>query len=224
MLIPAIDLQHGRVVQLEQGEREVLATDDLEGWMARFARYPIVQVVDLDAARGTGDNRRLVDEICRRLPCQVGGGIRTVDKAQSLLDAGARRVIVGSALYDEHGVDVRAAARLSAALGADRLIAAVDSRHDRVLVRGWRQALAVRPEEALRTLEPFAGAFLCTLVETEGLMCGLDLDRVLALRRTTARQLIAAGGIRDVTEVDRLDAAGIDAVVGMAIYTGRLRV
>jgi phosphoribosylformimino-5-aminoimidazole carboxamide ribotide isomerase len=222
MLIPSIDLKGGRVVQLQQGERLAWASDDLDGWVERFARFQLVQVIDLDAAAGTGSNRDAIARLCRRLPCQVGGGIRSAVAAQSWLDEGAARVIIGSMLFMHNAVNVDAAAELASAIGRDKLVAAVDCRANRVTVAGWTRTLAVAPIEAMSPLEPFAGAFLATFVDDEGMLGGLDFDRAMLLRRATMRPLIVAGGIRDQQEIDRLHAAGIDAVVGMAIYTGRI--
>jgi phosphoribosylformimino-5-aminoimidazole carboxamide ribotide isomerase len=224
MLIPSIDLQGGRIVQLEQGERLVYASNDVDGWLARFARAPVVQVIDLDAAMDRGHNRQLVRRICRERACQVGGGIRTVDQAREVVASGARRIILGSALYAGNDADVRRAAVVADALGPETIVAAVDARAGHVVTRGWRKALALTPVEAVRRLEPFAGAFLYTHVDGEGLLGGLDLTSVSRVHRATSRALMAAGGIRDHREVDALDALGIDAVVGMAIYRGLMTV
>ena len=220
MLIPSIDLMGGKIVQLVQGERLAFATDDVDAWVARFTPFPIVQLIDLDAAKRQGDNHALVRQLCARLPCQVGGGIRTIDDARARIDAGAKRVIVGSALFDDTGVRLAEAAMFAEALSADRFIAAVDSRNRRVVVHGWRTALEIGDVDAVRALSPYAGAFLATIVDGEGMMRGLNTGAALELRRATARQLIVAGGIRNQAEVDGLDREGIDAVVGMAIYTG----
>ena len=91
-----------------------------------------------------------------------------------------------------------------------------------MVVKGWREAAGLTAVEAARALEPFCGEFLYTHVDNEGLMQGTDLDAIMAVRRATTRRLTAAGGITTQAEIDTLDAAGIDAVVGMAIYTGRL--
>lgn len=220
MLIPSIDLQNGRIVQLVQGEQLAVSSDDVEGWIDRFSRFSMVQVIDLDAATGTGSNHELVRHICGRLPCQVGGGVRTVEGALATLDAGARRVIVGSALYTPTGVDAAAAASFSRAVGSERLIAAVDGRGGRVAVNGWKTTLELPVAEAMASLEPFVGAFLATLIDGEGRLGGLDLGTASRLRQATKRSLIVAGGIRNRSEVDRLHELGMDAVVGMAIYTG----
>jgi phosphoribosylformimino-5-aminoimidazole carboxamide ribotide isomerase len=224
VLIPAIDLMGGRIVQLEQGERLKIASDDLAGWIDRFRGFPTVQVIDLDAATGHGDNSALVAEVCSALPCQVGGGVRTPDRAQALLDLGARRVIVGSALFNAGQPDVERAKVFADDVGVPALIAALDSRGGRVVVNGWRTTTQTSACDAARALAPFCGAFLYTHVDREGLLTGTDIDAVLAVKGATDHPVIAAGGIRSLDEVDRLDALGIDAVVGMAIYSGRLDV
>jgi phosphoribosylformimino-5-aminoimidazole carboxamide ribotide isomerase len=218
VLIPSIDLMNGRIVQLEQGERLALETDDVDGWIARFSGYSVVQVIDLDAAMGHGNNDALVMRLCRALPCQVGGGVRTPGRARTLLDAGARRVIVGSALYSADGVDVNAAATFAASMPMKQFVAAIDSRNGRVTIHGWKTMLHISPETAARTLEAFAGALLYTHVDTEGLLGGINMDAVRSVAAATSRRVIAAGGIRSYAEIDGLDAMGIDAVVGMAIY------
>lgn len=223
MLIPSIDLQGGRVVQLEQGVRQVFATDDLDGWVERFSTFPLVQVIDVDAAMRQGSNAALVRRLCARIPCQVGGGVRTVEDARGLFAAGARRVIIGSAFFDERGPRADVAAGFADALGADGLVAAVDSRGGQVVVGGWTEALPVTAAEAVAALEPHVGAFLYTHVDTEGLLGGTNMDAILEVQRATRRSLIAAGGIRTMAEVDALDALGIDAVVGMAIYKGLIQ-
>ena len=222
MLIPSIDLMNGRVVQLQRGERLMLETGDLDGWLRRFAAFPLVQVIDLDAALGRGSNIAIVRRICGNRACQVGGGVRAIADAKALLDAGAARIVVGSALFDASGVNAPVAAAFSAAVGPDALVAAIDSRGGRVVVHGWKTTLPITPVDAARALDAHAGAFLYTHVDTEGTMSGLDLEPVRALRRATTKRLIVAGGIRAQAEIDALDAAGVDAVVGMAIYTGLL--
>lgn len=222
MLIPSIDLQGGRIVQLERGEELRLAFDDFDYWIERFARYPLVQLIDLDAAKRQGDNRALVAQIAGRLPVQVGGGVRTTEQARTLLDAGARRVIFGSALFREDAVDVRAAEAIANGIGPERFVAGIDTKGGRIAVRGWRDQVGVTPAQAIAALEPWCGAFLYTHVDTEGTLSGFPLETASALRALTRRQLIVAGGIRAQAEIDTLNALGIDAVAGMAVYTGLL--
>ena len=222
MLIPSIDLQGGRVVQLVQGERLAIESDDIDSWVRRFAGRSKVQLIDLDAAKGEGDNRAIVARICAALPCRTGGGIRTIERARDVLALGATKVILGSALFRDGRVDLEFARRLAGELGPERLIAAVDGKGGRVVVHGWRTALDITPAEAVSALEPFFGEFLYTHVDLEGLMRGTDMKAIAALRAVTSRALTAAGGITTREEIDRLDSMGVDAVVGMALYTGRL--
>jgi phosphoribosylformimino-5-aminoimidazole carboxamide ribotide isomerase len=223
MLIPSIDLMGGRIVQLVRGETLKLAFDDFEYWIGRFQAYPLVQLIDLDAAMRQGENGQLITQIANRLPCQVGGGISTVEKAAAVLDAGARRVIVGSALFGGAGlVNTGFAARLAAAVGMERLVFSVDTKQGRVAVKGWKDQVALTPDEALPQLEPYCAGFLYTHIDREGTMQGFPIEVAQRLREKTARQLIVAGGIREQAEIDALDAIGVDAVAGMAVYSGVL--
>jgi phosphoribosylformimino-5-aminoimidazole carboxamide ribotide isomerase len=223
MLIPSIDLQGGRIVQLVQGEKLALETTDTESWIQRFASYPKVQLIDLDAAMGRGDNLALVKIICGRLPCRVGGGIRTVERARDVLAAGAQAMIVSSALFKADRIDVDFARQLAHSVGRERVIAAVDSRGGQVVIHGWKTTLPIATVDAVQVLEPWCNEFLYTHVDTEGLMQGTNMQAILAVRHATLRRVTAAGGITTLEEIDQLDAAGVDAVVGMAIYTGRLK-
>jgi phosphoribosylformimino-5-aminoimidazole carboxamide ribotide isomerase len=222
MLIPSIDLQGGRIVQLVQGEKLAIETTDSESWIRKFSTFPRVQLIDLDAAKGQGDNAAMVADICGRLPCRVGGGIRSVARAEAVLAAGAHAVIASSALFRDGAVDLDFARTLSAAVGVERVIAAVDSRGGHVAIHGWRTVLPITAVEAVQALAPYCGEFLYTHVDREGLMQGTDIDAILAIRAATSRRVTAAGGITTWDEIDRLDAAAVDAVVGMAVYTGQL--
>ncbi len=223
MLIPSIDLMGGKIVQLVQGERKALDFEDFEEWIARFSFFPLVQLVDLDAAIGTGHNRDLVREFVRRLPCQVGGGIRSIETAENMLLIGAQRVIFGSSLIRDGQPDTAFAEEAARAVTPERLVFAIDSKQGRVAIRGWRQPTAITPLEMIAALERWCGAFLYTHIDTEGLMQGIPLDTVSQLRAATMKQLIVAGGIASSEQIDQLDALWIDAVVGMAIYSGRIK-
>lgn len=222
MLIPSIDLQNGRIVQLVQGEKLALEATDPEVWIERFTPFPRVQLIDLDAAMGRGDNAPFVERVCGRLPCRVGGGIRTVARAQAVLSGGAHAVIASSALFKDGQVDTTFASALADAVGPERVIAAVDSRGGQVVIHGWKTVLPLTTTEAVKALEPYCSEFLYTHVDLEGLMRGTDIDAILAVRRATSRRVTAAGGITTWAEIDRLDREGVDAVVGMAVYTGQL--
>ncbi|MHB8303561.1 MAG: 1-(5-phosphoribosyl)-5-[(5-phosphoribosylamino)methylideneamino]imidazole-4-carboxamide isomerase [Acidobacteriaceae bacterium] len=237
MLIPSIDLMGGRVVQLVHGEDLALGFDDLDYWVERFAGYPLIQMIDLDAAKRQGNNRQMIERIVQRLPCQVGGGIRSSEDAHLLLGLGAKRVIFGSALFGPPDALAPSAARsgsaqtsgltrlhfaeqLAESVGIDSLVFSVDTKKGRVAVRGWREQIALRPEVAMRELEPFCGTFLYTNIDTEGTMQGFPVEVAHTLRQHTLRNLIVAGGIRHQSEIDLLDTMHIDAVAGMAIYSG----
>src|SRR5207248_785949 len=172
MLIPSIDLKGGAVVQLVQGERLAIRDDDVFRWVRRFGRFPKVQVIDLDAAMGAGDNLALVRQIAGALRCRVGGGIRTVERAQEVLAAGAEQIIAGSALFRNGAPDLAFARALAEGVGRARVIAAVDSKGGRVVINGWKTALPLTAVDAVRALEPYCDEFLYTHVDTEGLMRG----------------------------------------------------
>jgi phosphoribosylformimino-5-aminoimidazole carboxamide ribotide isomerase len=223
MLIPSIDLMGGKIVQLVQGEEKKLEFDNFEYWIERFSKYPVVQLIDLDAARGAGDNRELVKQIVGRLKCQVGGGIRGPETAQELLNLGARKVIIGSALLTDGRINRERARALAAAIPTTALMFALDSRGGRVAIDGWRTETVVTAFDMIRELEPFCESFLYTHIDTEGLMGGIPMDTVRAIQRATSRHLVVAGGITEQHEIDSLDALGIDAVVGMALYSGKIQ-
>ena len=231
MLIPSIDLMGGRIVQLVQGEKLKLAFDDFEYWIDRFSKYPLVQLIDLDAAMRQGENRALIEMICKRLPCQVGGGLKAAEDGRRLLDIGAKRVIYGSSLFGPAGegetrrhriIKLEFAEDLKSALGEEALCFSVDTKAGRVAVKGWKDSVDLTPEEAVTWLEDYCSAFLYTHVDTEGTMSGFPIDVAAILRACTAKQLIVAGGIKERSEVDALDAMGVDAVAGMAVYSGAM--
>jgi phosphoribosylformimino-5-aminoimidazole carboxamide ribotide isomerase len=223
MLIPSIDLMGGKIVQLVQGERKALEFDDFEEWVARFSSFPLIQLIDLDAALGKGNNRALVREFAKRLPCQVGGGLRTVQSAEEMLSTGAQRVILGSSLIRNGQPDKAFAENAARAVGSGKLVFAIDAKQGHVAIRGWRELTTITPLAMIAALGPWCGAFLYTHIDTEGLMRGIPVEIVRQLRASTTRQLIVAGGIATTEEIERLDSMKVDAVVGMAIYTGKIK-
>jgi phosphoribosylformimino-5-aminoimidazole carboxamide ribotide isomerase len=223
VLIPSIDLMGGKIVQLVRGGKKALEFENFEYWIERFSAYPLVQLIDLDAAMGTGNNSRLIETICKRLPCQAGGGIRTIERARELLALGAKRVILGSALLEGSSINAQLAAEAAETLGAERLTFAIDSRQGKVAIKGWKQSTSITPAEMILALDSYCRAFLYTHIDTEGTMTGFPVNVARELAQLTSKKLIVAGGIRSQAEVDELDELGVDAVVGMAIYTGALR-
>jgi phosphoribosylformimino-5-aminoimidazole carboxamide ribotide isomerase len=216
VIFPCIDLMGGKVVQLVQGRDKALEGDAPLEMLRKFAAFPEIQVIDLDAAMGKGQNSALVEMLASRARCRVGGGVRTPDRARGLFEQGAHRVIVGTAAFTpviEH---------IAAAVGPERLIIALDSKKGKIVVKGWQEATEFTAEEVIQRLEPFCGGFLCTYVDKEGMMQGTDLDWFRRLRAATRHEITAAGGITTIEEIRELAAMNIHAALGMAIYTGKL--
>jgi phosphoribosylformimino-5-aminoimidazole carboxamide ribotide isomerase len=224
MLIPCIDLLGGKIVQLVQGEKKALEFTDSEPWIRKFEKYPLVHIVDLDAAKQQGSNRELVSALAKRLNCQVGGGVSSIAVAREVLAVGAQRVIVGSALISSGKVDAEFAKKLADEIGQDKLVFSVDSKGGQLAVNGWRTWVPITAEKAISILDPYCQSFLYTHVDTEGCMNGFPMHVAQRLVHMTKKNLIVGGGIKSLAEVDELDSMGIDAVVGMAIYSGVMAV
>jgi phosphoribosylformimino-5-aminoimidazole carboxamide ribotide isomerase len=223
MIVPCIDLMDGKVVQLVQGREKALEGDSPEAMLRKFAAFPEIQVIDLDAALGRGSNDELVRMLAAKAVCRVGGGVRTVERARTLLAQGAHRVIVGTSAFTKTGINQELLSALRDAVGRERLTIALDSKGGRIVVKGWQEATDFTAEEVLASIEPYCSGFLCTYVDKEGMMLGTDLDWFRRLRAATALEITAAGGITTLEEVKALLAMNIDAALGMAIYTGRLK-
>jgi len=222
MIFPCIDLMDGKVVQLVQGREKALEGDSPEEMLRRFAGFPEIQVIDLDAAMGRGSNDDLVRMLASRAVTRVGGGVRTVQRAQALIAQGAHKVIVGTSAFTKSGINEPLLAELRDAVGPDRLLIAVDSKGGRIVVKGWQESTDLTAEDVLRSLEPYCSGFLCTYVDKEGMMQGTDLDWFRRLRASTSLELTAAGGITTLDDVRALLDMNVHAALGMAIYTGRL--
>jgi len=223
MIIPCIDLMDGKVVQLVQGREKALEGDSPDEMLRKFAAFPEIQVIDLDAALGRGSNGDLVSMLAAQAVCRVGGGVRTVERARALIAQGAHRVIVGTSAFTRSGVNLPFLAELRDAIGREHLTIALDSKAGRIVVKGWQEATDFTAEEVLQSLAPYCSGFLCTYVDKEGMMQGTDLDWFRRLRAATTLELTAAGGITTIEEVKALLAMDIHAALGMAIYTGRLK-
>jgi len=222
LILPCIDLMDGKVVQLVQGREKALEGDAPLAMLEKFAAFPQIQVIDLDAAIGSGSNDDLVKLLASRAVCRVGGGVRSVARAQALVAQGAHKVIVGTAAFHSSGVNTELLAAMTRAIDRDRLIIAVDSKGGRIVVKGWREAIELTAEQALQSLEPYCSGFLCTYVDKEGMMQGTDLEWFRRLRAATSHELTAAGGITTLEDVRALIDMNIHAALGMAVYTGRL--
>lgn len=216
MIIPCIDLMDGKVVQLVQGRDKALEGDAPLEMLRKFAAFPEIQVIDLDAAMGKGENSGLVEMVASRAKCRVGGGVRTPDRAKRLVDLGAYRVIVGTAAFTP------AIKEIAAAVGPERILIALDSKGGKIVVKGWQEATNYTAEEIIGSLEPYCSGFLCTYVDKEGMLQGTDLDWFRRLRAATKHEITAAGGITTLDDVRALLDMNVHAALGMAIYTGRL--
>ena len=222
MIFPCIDLMEGKVVQLVQGREKALEGDGPEEMLRKFAGFPEIQVIDLDAAIGRGSNDDLVRMLASKAATRVGGGVRDAARALALVEQGARKVIVGTSAFTKDGINEPLLSEIRDAIGRERLIVAVDSKGGRIVVKGWREATDLMAESVLGALEPYCSGFLCTYVDKEGMMQGTDLDWFRRLRNATSRELTAAGGITTYDDVRALLAMDVHAALGMAVYTGKL--
>lgn len=222
MIIPCIDLMDGKVVQLVQGREKALEADPPIEMLAKFSDFPEIQVIDLDAALGRGSNDAIVEFLAARAVTRVGGGVRTIERAVSLIEQGVHKVIVGTAAFLTGGVNSEFLQGLSETVGRQRLIIALDSKEGKIVVKGWRESTELTAEEILHLLEPYCAGFLCTYVDKEGMLEGTDLNWFRRLRAATTLELTAAGGITTLEEIRELTRMNIHAALGMAIYTGRL--
>ena len=229
MLIPCIDLQGGQAVQLVHGRKRELAVADVFGLLRKFKQYPWLHVIDLDAAMGKGQNDELVRELCASarkdfaMKVRVGGGIRTVSRAEEIARWGASQVIVGSAAFRRGKVNAGFLRRLAKKVRRKQIIIALDTAGGNITIHGWRTRIALQAEKVMRQLEPFCAGFLCTDVDREGTMTGANLEWFRRLRSATPHPIIAAGGIKTRREIAALEKLGMDAAVGMAMYKNRLR-
>lgn len=229
LILPCIDLMDGKVVQLVQGKEKALEGDAPEVMLRRFAGFPQIQVIDLDAALGKGSNDEIVRTICRLAGeagalCRVGGGVRTAQRAEALAEQGAHRIVVGTSAFRADGVNHALLSEIVAAVGAEKLLIALDSKGGRITVKGWTEAINFTAEEVIAQLEPYCSGFLCTYVDKEGMMQGTDLAWFERLRKAASpsHDVTAAGGVTTLDDVRALQAMGVHAALGMAIYTGRL--
>jgi phosphoribosylformimino-5-aminoimidazole carboxamide ribotide isomerase len=228
VLIPCIDLQKGQAVQLVHGRKRELAIADVMSLLLKFQKYKWLHIIDLDAAMGKGDNRGLARKLCIEaaqrygMKVRVGGGIRTVRRAEEILRWGAYQVIVGSAAFKDGMVNTPFLRRLRSRVGRPAIVLALDTSEGYVVTKGWREKLRLRPEQVMEHLEPFCAAFLCTDVDREGTMSGANREWFERLRSATPHPIIAAGGINAQREIDAFERMGIDAAVGMALYKDQL--
>ena len=212
----------GKAVQLVRGRTKALEADPME-MLRKFRGFPVIHVIDLDAAMGRGNNDKLVARLCRKRTCRVGGGVRTVERARELKELGAQQIIIGTAAFAENGVNKKFLTAARRAVGKKLLMVALDTSRGRIVVKGWRARTSLRAEDVIPELEPYCSGFLCTYVDKEGMMQGTNLRWFRRLRQVTDLPITAAGGITTMKEVEALAQMNIDAAIGMAIYTGKLK-
>ncbi len=229
MLIPCIDLQGGQAVQLVRGRKRALAVADVFGVLEKFRKYPWLHVIDLDGAMGKSSNDGLVRNLCARarndfgMKVRVGGGIRSISRAQEVASWGANQIIVGSAAFHGGKVNVRFLQELTENVSCEKIVIALDTARGRITIHGWRKELTLQAEKVMPQLESYCAGFLCTDVDREGTMMGANLDWFRKLRNATSHPIIGAGGIKTRREIAALEKIGVDAAVGMAMYKNRLR-
>lgn len=213
MIIPSIDLMNGKAVQLIQGKKKVLERENVLKLAKEFNRYGELAVIDLDAAFSQGNNLALIKKICKVAECRVGGGIRTIEKANEILSYGAKKIIIGT----------KANKKFLKKLPKERLIVAIDTKNGFVVNKGWRNKTKRAPEEFVKELENYCSGFLFTNVDKEGLMQGIDFEKIKKLRQITKNKLTVAGGISSIEEIKQLEDLGIDSQIGMALYTKKIK-
>jgi phosphoribosylformimino-5-aminoimidazole carboxamide ribonucleotide (ProFAR) isomerase len=212
----------GKVVQLVQGREKALEGAPPLEMLERFQGFPVIQVIDLDAALGRGENDAIVESLATHARIRAGGGVRTPERARALSACGVEKIIVGTSAFTKTGVNHALLGSIADAVGADKIQVALDSKGGRVVVKGWTESLEISAEQILAELEPYCGGYLCTYVDKEGMLQGTDLAWFRRLRAATSKELTAAGGITTLAEVRELLSMNVNAALGMAIYTGRL--
>jgi phosphoribosylformimino-5-aminoimidazole carboxamide ribonucleotide (ProFAR) isomerase len=207
-----------KVVQLVQGKTKAIELPDPLAVLEKFNGYPQIQVIDLDGAMGRESQADIVRELCRRKPCRVGGGIRTIERAMQVEQDGAHKIIVGSSAFTSDGINTDFLRTLTERVPREKLMIGVDCFGNRVAIHGWKDTLPIAPAEVLSQLEPYCSEFLCTYIDAEGKLQGTDLDYFRGLRAVTTLPITAAGGITTDDEIRALEEMGMNAALGMSIY------
>ena len=212
MIIPSIDLMGGKAVQLKQGKEKVLEKENVLELAEYFSRFGEIAVIDLDAAMGKGNNLELIKQLCSKFDCRVGGGIRSVEKAKELIELGAKKIIIGTAASEQ----------LLTLLPKDKVLVAIDANKGQIVNEGWLKAVNATPEDYVKRFDAYCSGYLYTIVEKEGMMQGTDLEAFKKIRELTSHEIVAAGGITTIEEIDELDKLDISCQLGMSIYTGKI--
>ena len=216
MIIPSIDLMGGKAVQLKQGKEseKVLEREDVLELAKYYSKFGDIAVIDLDSAFGNGNNNEeLIKQLCKIAPCRVGGGIRTVEKAQRIISYGAKKIIIGTAASEE----------FLAQLPKDKVIVAIDTKNGKITTEGWTKELDKTPKEYIEHFDDLCSGYLYTIVENEGMMQGCDWPLIEEVRQATKKEFVAAGGISTITEIANLNRMNTSTQLGMCIYTGAVK-
>jgi len=224
MIYPCIDLEGGEVVQLVKGQKKGIEIAENYMEMAeKFAEAGVaINVIDLDAAKGNGNNVKAIEEIVNIVDARVGGGVRDADKAEEIISAGAKKVIIGTAVFDETGLDYGFLGNTEEAIGKDKMIAALDVKDDKIAVKGWQETINIDPLLVVSGLEEYCSEIQCTCVDKEGMMQGTYLDLFASVRNKTDLKVTAAGGITTLEDIEGLEKMGVNSVIGMSFYTGKI--
>lgn len=222
MILPCIDLMDGKAVQLIKGEKKALEVEDIDSLINKFKPFKEIQLIDLDAAKSRGDNLLLIKKIIKKIDCRVGGGIRTIKKAEELIDLGVKKVILGSAVFKNGKINYQFLKKINEKINKNKIIIALDSLKEEIVIKGWREPVGINIFEAIKKLEPYCSEFLCTYVDKEGMLQGTNLNFFKKLKSLTKNKITAAGGITTIKEIKELEKIGVNSALGMAIYTGKI--
>lgn len=212
MLIPSIDLMNGKAVQLEQGDKKIIERADVFELLEEFALYGEVAIIDLDAAMGKGSNQKLIEQLLRKRPCRVGGGIRDLETAKNYLAAGASKIILGTSASQEWVKK----------LPRQALIFAIDAKDDYLTTHGWQQTQDVKVLDIIADWAQNCGEFLYTQVKKEGMMQGIDQPRINDVIKASPIPVTVAGGITSYEDLQWINELGANSQIGMAIYSGHM--
>lgn len=214
MIIPSIDIMDGKVVQLKQGKEKVFENSDIDKVIENYKIFPEINVIDLDSAMGKGSNKELIKILCKKINCNVGGGIRNLEIAQEYIESGAKNVIIGTKANKE----------FLSKLPKEKIIVALDVKQGKIAIKGWQELEEQNIYEKMVELEAYCKKYLVTNVDVEGLNSGTNLKFFESLVGKTKNDIMVAGGITTIEEIKYIHNLGLDQVLGMAITSGKLNI
>lgn len=212
MIIPSIDIMGGKAVQLKQGKEKVYENENIDDLIEQYRLFPEINVIDLDSAMGKGDNKELIKRICQKVDCNIGGGIRSIELAKEYIEAGAKRIIIGT----------KATKEFLEQLPKEKVIVALDTKKGKLATYGWQKLEDQDIYKKMQELENYCEKYLITNVNVEGLNSGTDLQFFQTLVGKTKNDIMVAGGITTLEEIKAIHELGFDQVLGMAITSGKL--